>query len=289
MGVAVDDMIDDPTKPEFAAWSSYRDFAERVRHQRRYVWDDHVKAFIATVLATLRDRDVTLRKGIVLFRAQRGIDYVSHRKNRPEEPTGYTALRMKPRPSRATEGRANATGVPALYLGTTEQTVISEVRPWVGAEISVAQFELKRKLRALDLSRGHGQSSIGTLPFSHFLEGKPLTSEQREKAVWIDIDNAFSEPVTKSDDAGDYVPTQILAEVFRDAGYEAIVYKSQFGEKGFNVVVFNPDDADVINCAPYLVSGFDVSFNEIGNRWFRVKKRRGSAATRRKRRPSVKR
>jgi hypothetical protein len=280
-------MIDDPDKPEFATWRSYRDFAERVRHQRRYVWDDYIKAFIATVLATLRDRDVTLRKGMVLFRAQRGIDYVSFHKNRPEEPTGYTALRMKPRPSRSIEGRANAAGVPVLYLGTTEQTVISEVRPWVGAEISVAQFKLKRKLRALDLSRGHGQSSLNALPFNHFLEQKPLTSAQCEKAVWIDIDNAFSEPVTKSDDAADYVPTQILAEVFRNAGYGAIVYKSQFGEKGFNIVLFNSDDADAINCAPYRVTGFDVSFQEIRNRWFRTKKLRRSAAT--KGRPSAKR
>jgi hypothetical protein len=67
------------------------------------------------------------------------------------------------------------------------------------------------------------------------------------------------------------------------------VYKSQFGEKGFNVVVFNPDDADVINCAPYRVTGFDVSFSEIGNRWFRVKKRRRSVATRSKRQTPVKR
>lgn len=265
--------MDDPEKPEFAEWSSYREFAERVRHHHRYVWDDHLKAFIRTVLGTLRDRDVTLRKGMVLFRAQRGIDYVSRRKNEPEEPTGYAALRMKPRRSLAAEGRANAVGVPVLYLGTTVQTVISEVRPWVGAEVSVAQFELKRNLRALDLSRGHGQSSMDVLTFDHLLRGKPPSLEQREKAVWIDIDNAFSEPVTKSDDAGEYVPTQILAEVFRDAGYEAIVYKSQFGERGFNIVVFDPDDAEVINCAPYRVTGLDVSFKEIGSRWFRVKKR----------------
>jgi hypothetical protein len=80
-----------------------------------------------------------------------------------------------------------------------------------------------------------------------------------------------------------------LAEVFSDAGYDAIVYKSQFGKQGFNVVLFNPNDADVINCAPYRVSGFKVSFSEIGKRWFRVKKRRGSATMKRKRRPSGKR
>lgn len=36
-----------------------------------------MKAFIATVLATIRDRDVFLKRGTVLFRAQRGIEYIS--------------------------------------------------------------------------------------------------------------------------------------------------------------------------------------------------------------------
>ncbi|WP_205931949.1 hypothetical protein [Rhizobium leguminosarum] len=66
---------DDPEKPEFASYDSFRQFAFRVRHQRRYVWDDHTKAFIETVLATLKERDVPLRKGMILFRAQSGIEY----------------------------------------------------------------------------------------------------------------------------------------------------------------------------------------------------------------------
>jgi hypothetical protein len=263
--------MDDPDGPEFASYRSYHEFAQRVRHQRRYVWDDHVKGFIDTVIATLKDRDVTLKKGTILYRAQQGIDYISFRKDDPEEPSGYNAARMKPRPNRSTEGRANAVGASVLYLGTTEQNVISEIRPWVGAEVSVAQFRLKRKLRALDLSRGHGKSSMGML-LDHFVNGTPLTPEQRETAVWIDIDNAFSRPLTKTDDAADYVPTQILAEVFRNSGYDAIGYKSQFGEKGLNIVLFNPDDADVINCAPYQVTALEVSFKEIGNRWYRAKR-----------------
>lgn len=260
--------MDDPSNREFASYRSYGEFARRVQHQSRYVWGDQVKAFIDTVLATLKDRDVVLKEGTPLYRAQLGIDYISLDENKPEEPSGYNAARMKPRPNRSTEGRANAAGVCVLYLGTTEQNVISEVRPWVGAEISVAQFKLKRDLRTLDLTRGHGKSSLGML-LDHLVNGTPLSPEQRETAVWIDIDNAFSRPVTKTDDAAEYVPTQILAEVFRSAGYDAIGYKSQFGENGFNIVVFNPDDADVINCAPYRVKRLDVSFEEMGDRWFR--------------------
>lgn len=274
--------MDDPSKREFASYRSYGEFARRVRHQSRYVWDEHVKAFIGTVLATLKDRDVVLKKGTPLYRAQLGIDYVSFDKNRPDEPSGYNAARMKPRPNRSTEGRANAAGVSVLYLGTTEQNVISEVRPWVGAEISVAQFELKRNLRTLDLTRGHGKSSL-TMLVDHLVNGTPLTTEQRETAVWIDIDNAFSRPVTKTDDAADYVPTQILAEVFRSAGYDAIGYKSQFGENGFNIIVFNPDDADVLNCAPYQVKRLDVSFEEMGNRWYRSEKVRKAKSSSKRR------
>jgi hypothetical protein len=275
--------LDDSEKPEFASWDSYERFARRVRHERRYVLTPEEAAFLATVRATNRGRDVTLPAGMVLFRAQRGIDWhISTDEDgnvRGEEPSGYGAARMRPRPNQATEGRANPAGIPVLYLGTTEQTVISEVRPWVGASLSVAQFKLLRALKAIDLSHGHGKSSFSEVGFGHLLAGTPISAEIKERAVWIDIDNAFSCPVTVSDDAADYVPTQILAELFRDIGYEAVVYKSQFGEKGYNIVLFNPADADVINCAPYEVTGIDVTFKEIGNRWFASKHLKSSKST----------
>lgn len=137
--------------------------------------------------------------------------------------------------------------------------------------LSVAQFKILRRLKALDLSRGHGKSSFSEIGFRHLFNEEPVDAAQKEKAVWIDIDNAFSRPITLSDDAADYVPTQILAELFRDAGYDAIVYKSQFGEKGFNIVLFNPDDADAINCGPYEVTALKVDYREAGNRWFSTK------------------
>ena len=265
--------VDDPGKPEFASWDSFSQFARRVRHDRRYVWSAEESAFLDTVIATIRDRDVTLPKGTILYRAQRGIDWHERQdddgNDMGEEPVGYGAERMKPRRHRAAEGRANPTGIAVLYLGTTEQTAISEVRPWVGASVSVAQFKILRELKAIDLSKGHGKSSFGAIGLGHFLNGEPLSAEEKEKAVWIDIDSAFSKPITNSDDAADYVPTQILAELFRNAGYDAIIYKSHFGKKGFNIAIFNIDDATAINCAPYEVTSIEVKFRESGNRWYK--------------------
>ncbi len=265
--------LDDPKGPEFASWRSYAEFAKLVRHSRRYVWTSQEAAFLETVRATIRDRDVELRKGMILYRAQLGINLEMRTDDDGSplyvEPMGYTADRMKPRRNQAKEGRANPAGIPVLYLGTTEKTAISEVRPWTGTSVSVAQFEILRPLRAIDLSQGHGKTSIGEISLDRLFSGGPFEPDLKERAVWIDIDNAFSEPVTVSDDLADYVPTQILAELFRDVGYEAIIYKSQFDEAGFNVVIFEPDHADAINCAPYEVTEIEIKFREEGNRWYR--------------------
>jgi hypothetical protein len=261
--------LDDPEKPEFASWDSYRLFSQRVRQDRRYVFAPEVSAFLRTVVATIRRRDVSLRKGMILFRAQRGIEWVATKDDdESEQPMGYGSERMKPRLHRSAEGRANPSGIPMLYLGTSEQTVISEVRPWIGAEVSVAQFELLRELKAIDLSKGHGKTPIGAIKWAHLFGEEEPDAKTKEKAVWIAIDNAFSQPVTISDDTADYVPTQILAELFRDTGYDAIVYKSNFGRKGYNIVLFDVADADAINCAPYQVTGIDLKFNQMGDRWF---------------------
>ena len=244
-----------PEAPEFASWKSFDEFAHQVRCSRRYVWNAAIKAFLDTVLATLKNRDVNIAARTILYRAQRGIDYDYNQALAEDEdgigkPVGYCAARMKPLPNRARQGRANPAGIPVLYLASTAQTAISEVRPWVGSEVSIAQFEIVRNIRAVNLSLGHGQVPFGHLTFDQ-LEGiEPLNAATKEKAVWIDIDNTFSQPVTLSDDEADYVPTQILAELFKNAGYDAIIYRSQVGKEGYNYALFDLDDANAIVVPP---------------------------------------
>jgi hypothetical protein len=267
--------VDDPRKPEFASWESYRRFEQRVRHQRRYILTPEQTAFLETVRKTIRDRDVRLQKGKMLHRAQLGTDWEEDRNGKGEViggiQLGYSAERMKPRPFQSKEGRVNPAGIPVLYLAITEQTAISEVRPWIGRDVSVAQFKIQRDLKGINLSVGHSNRSFDHLTLDELVGEKEPDAQAKEKAVWTDIDNAFSRPVTPSDDATDYVPTQILAELFRNAGYEFVVYKSQFGEKGYSVVLFNVADAEVVNCAPYVVTEIEVKFRETGPRWYSQK------------------
>ena len=265
--------LDDPTKPEFVSVMSYGKFAKRVRRGRRFVWGREVQAFLDTVLATRKDRDRIIQKDTILYRAQQGVDdesYVDEDGNELRALSAFGSERMKPLEDRAKEGRANPAGIPVLYLASAEQTAISEVRPWIGMGISLAQFKIVRDLRALDLSLGHDQLPIGDLTLQELGGEKTPDAQKKEKAVWIEIDNAFSRLVTPSDDhdIAYYAPTQILAELFQDAGYDAIVYRSQFGEMGFNIAFFNVEDAEPITAVLCRVTKINIEFDEIGDRWF---------------------
>lgn len=267
--------IDNPLVPEFASWQSYRRFEDQVTRHRRHVWNEEIHAFLETVKQTLRNRTMEIPEGAFLWRAQLDVDWIPKRdedgEEIGEEPIGHPASRMKPVPDKTREGRANSSGIPVLYLASTRDTAISEIRPWIGSEVSVAQFRVTRHLKAIDLTQGHGKSSWGVLTWKQLLGEDEVDAETKELAVWTDIDNAFSRPVTLSDGRENYIPTRILAELFQEAGFDAMLYRSHFapeGKDGYNIAIFELADAQICNCAPYRVDNIHVKSEQMGNPWF---------------------
>ena len=250
--------MDSPQIPEFASWRSYQRFEQHVRRRRRHVWDKEIEAFLGTVRQTANKRCFEIPEDTYFWRAQLGIDCTPLRDENGVQcgntPKGFSSKRMTPDVAHSKDSRANSSGIPVLYLASTQQTAVSEVRPWVGSEVSVAQFRVTRKLDAIDLTKGHGQFSWSNLTLRHLIDGEEPDAEVREQAVWIDIDNAFSRPVTPSDEKESYLPTRILAELFQEVGFDALVYRSQFGEGdkvGYNLAVFNLEDAAFHHSDPY--------------------------------------
>ena len=121
---------------------------------------------------------------------------------------------------------------------------MAEVRPFFGALVSLALFEMQSEATVVDCSRYHAER-----PFSRLLDvpldkqDEILSPETIEKAVWIDIDRAFSELLRAGDDTADYTPTQVLAELFKSEGHAGVVYKSRLTENGFNLALFDPEIA----------------------------------------------
>lgn len=252
-----------PKAPKFASWRSFMDFSGAVRHDRRYIWNPKVQAFLETVVATAGTRELLIPAGERFYRAQKGVDYSSKL-----DPIGYDSRRMKPLSDRASEGRANPAGIPVLYLATSVETAVAETRPWVGADISVGTFKTVRDLKLVKFTRKEPASAFRIVGLSAIFGSEEISPEKVIEAVWADIDEAFSRPVSRDDSStAEYAPTQILAELFKDAGYDGIAYNSHFNG-GFNLALFDVLSADIVSCAPYEVTSIHVEVKQNGNDWY---------------------
>lgn len=267
--------LDDPAIPEFAYHDSYWRFARRVRQQFRFATDSATRSFIDTVLATAHAREITIPVNQVFVRAQHEIVEEEDGEAGRIYVWGNNPDRMIPKPEFVkSAGRANGAGIAYLYLATTEQTAVSEIRPWIGASVSIAQFRITRNLRTLDLSREHGTSGFAKLIFEQLSGKSKVDAAKKQEVVWTDIDNAFSTPVSREESEIDYTPTQILAEAFLHSGYDAIAYRSNFGDLGFNVMLFDVNNAEILNCAPYKITKVEIGIEQVGNHWFSEKNKK---------------
>ncbi len=261
----LDTWRDNPLQPcgamsEFKSQGSFRRFARAVKERHRYFYDDETREFLDTLMTTLPDRIEEAETGGLLWRAQLGGDWQIIRRDGEvvaEEPRPHPQVRMKPAADSAREGRANPKGIPYLYLATERETALAEVQPWIGSDVSVGQFQIKRPLRLVNCKTEDG------LRRHRYFGGEP-SPEKREKVVWSSIDAAFSRPVTPSDDKADYVPTQILAECFRSNGFDGVAYRSSLGE-GHNIVLFDPTVAELVNCFLFRVDEVKFEFTQSAN------------------------
>lgn len=251
---------------EFKSWRSYNLFAHETKRLNRYILSSDTKEFLNAVLATLKKREKTIPKGSIFWRAQLGHDlkpYYEDGEHIVDEECPYSSERMKPIPGRAKEGRANPKGIAYLYLATDKNTAMAEVRPGVDSFISVGQFSIKKNIKIVDSSILHEKAVK--------LYVNQPSPQKREEAVWSDIDRAFSSITTQSDDVADYVPTQILAELFKHNGYDGVVYKSNLGT-GNNLVLFELNNADLKNCFLYKTKHIKFTFEQYPNPYFVVPK-----------------
>lgn len=246
---------------EFKSWRAYWDFCFRVISQNRYVRIQEDLEFLDAVLKTSKGRIRVVKKGQVFLRAQLGCgdEYVEEMDDSVDAPLPKS--RMKPKSEYSKNGRANPEGMPYLYLATTIDTAMSEVRPWLGAKISCGYFEILKDLKVIDFSVMHGEMKA----MIYFEEPSP---EVREKVVWAHMDNSFSQPITRQDDAVSYIPTQILAELFKNEGYDGIGYKSAFEGGGYNICLFDVGVAKLTSCHLYETKKAEYNFSEIANPYY---------------------
>jgi len=238
---------------EFKSYKGFWDFAESIRREWRFVRSAEQQEFLSAVLDTSKNRREQIAEGSVVCRAQVGNDWRSD--GDEDNSCPFPPERMKPLAYQAAEGLANPKGMPYLYTATDQDTAMAEVRPWAGALVSVAELQIQRELTIVNCIS----------PDTRLIaRGAEPDAPGRERAVWQDIDRAFSRPVTPNEHIADYVPTQVLAEFFRSQGLDGIGYRSSVGQ-GSNIVFFDLNVADVVACGLFQVRSVKFTSIEAAN------------------------
>jgi RES domain-containing protein len=206
--------------------------------------------FLIAVSESSRHRTRTLEKGTRRWRAQLDGTW-KHVGSKPSL-LPHDRKRMIPLPDRAVEGRVNPKGIRCLYTATHRFTAMSEVRPWVGSYVSLAEFRVCRKLTLVDCTRTESEWEA---------EDDAVACE---RLAWAEINDAFSRPVAPSDNLADYAPTQIVSEVFRRAGYHGLVYRSGVDKhkRGGNVALFDVRYATFKRSSLYKTRSVNLEFRK---------------------------
>ncbi len=161
----------------------------------------------------------------------------------------YPLEQMGAPPKRfATQGRANPAGIPYLYLASTPETAVSEIRPHTGEFASVAKFSITDHLKIVDLR--NPKYSIS--PF--------LLSDESEIALLradleflINLGNELTRPVLPHSAAIDYIPSQYLCEFIKNFGYHGVQYRSSVSD-GVNLALFDPEKAKTESVARFKIA-----------------------------------
>jgi hypothetical protein len=197
---------------------------------------------------------LSLRTTDTLFRAQLGCE---EEKSPPLDEDDYTvevdiafsAERMTPCAAYAADGRVSPRGVVTLYAATDEATAIAEVRPHVGARVSVAKLHPGRELRIVDCHSRHAVS-----PFFGISGTEP-----QDEMAWVNLNWAFARPLYDLTRTELYAPTQIASEWFRRAGFDGVTFKSSLGP-GKNVALFDATSARPFCCSVVEVRGITIAY-----------------------------
>jgi hypothetical protein len=217
--------------------------------------------FLAAVVATIKHRRKILRKGTRLCRAQRGYLLKADDEAGTEIPDAFMPERMRPLRDKASEGRVNQKDKPCLYLAESKDTAMAEVRPWIGAYITLAVFEVVRDCILVDCS----QDKVTTLDL--LMREQDATDGDRELAVWGEIAKALSTPLTHDDTLEEYWATQCLAERLKAEGFDGVAYQSALG-KGRNFALFDLDAACPINGTLFKTEAVEYKFEPTNNTYY---------------------
>lgn len=137
----------------------------------------------------------------------------------------------------AAAGRMNARGISVFYGANDPIAAIAEVRPPVGSQVVVAQFEIIRKLRLLDLT------ALKDVRISGSIFDFDAVARFERAQFLRSLSSRITRPVMPDDEPFDYLATQAIADFLATEStlqLDGILFPSaQVAGSVLNVVLFH--------------------------------------------------
>ncbi len=154
-------------------------------------------------------------------------------------------------------GRANPIGIPYLYVASTIDTAILEIRGHKGERVTVAEFNLLRDLELADLRDPKNKIS----PFE-LNEEDEVALIYKNMPFLEHLGNELSRPVIPSEANLEYLPSQYLCELIKQIGFHGIIYKSSVSD-GNNYVIFSDKKLKATKTHQYQIKETHITFEKI--------------------------
>jgi hypothetical protein len=152
----------------------------------------------------------------------------------------------------ASHGRANPAGIPYLYLGSTAETAVAEIRPHTGEMACVASFRTADDVKLIDLR------SPRTMVSPFLLADAEDIGRMRNDLPFLErLGDELTRPVVPQSAAIQYTPSQYLCEFIKNRGYDGVIYRSSVSD-GINLALFDPAKATCEEVMQYRVARVSV-------------------------------
>ena len=163
----------------------------------------------------------------------------------------------KPGKNLATNGRANPIGIPYLYVASSIETAISEVRGYKGEVVTIAEFKIISRLELVDL-----RDPKNTISPFELNEENGLELIYKNMPFLTLLGNELSKPIIPREANLEYLSSQYLCELLKHIGFHGIIYKSSVST-GSNYVIFNEDKLEAIDTYQYRITDIQTHSQKL--------------------------
>jgi len=149
---------------------------------------------------------------------------------------------VPPKGVKVSAGRANPQYIRYLYVSESPTTSMFEVRPFIFDAINIAKIRVNEPLKIANIAVDINLSGNKSATMEMYVMGM--------------IQGAFSKPTNNADD---YMPTQVIAEYIKSLGYDGIRFNSSLHYGGVNLTIFNYEKCEAISSHDFRIEDIKLA------------------------------